>query len=77
MKLSPSGAYEVSLRVRLKVPYDHSVARSIHPGCGSPVFQTVEIRHDVRFFCFEYYNSIITAIFLPLSQNVHNYMMLK
>lgn len=29
--LSPSGAYEVSWRVRLKVPYDPCLARSIHP----------------------------------------------
>lgn len=28
---APSSAYEVSLRIRLKVPYDPSIARSIHP----------------------------------------------
>ncbi|KFM93972.1 hypothetical protein DJ90_6491 [Paenibacillus macerans] len=28
---APSNAYEVSLRIRLKVPYDPSLTRSIHP----------------------------------------------
>jgi hypothetical protein len=48
--LSPSGAYEVSWRVRLKVPYDPCLARSIHPVWFPRFPKKWEIRHEIFGF---------------------------
>ena len=51
---TPSGAYEVSLWVRLKVPYDHMKARSIHPEMVPPFPGKAGNSACFDFFVFGY-----------------------